>query len=113
MLKIDGIGNPAGQKWTLPEDFDAAIRLIDELRSFSRDVFINLSTGTWPSPFWLFSSDTIWRRGHDHYFEGDGPARERWITYRDARVHEFVVRTSPLFPLSSLMVHGVIFAKDA
>merc|ERR1712232_1010087 len=34
-------------------------------------------------------------------------------TYRDAMVYEHVVRVSPLFPLNSLMVHGVIFAKDA
>ena len=113
LLKLDGIGNPAGLDQTLEEDFDAAVSLIAELRKISSDVFINLSTGTWPSPFWLLYSDTVWRRGHDHYFEGSGCARERWITYRDAMVYANVVTQSPLFPLSSLMVHGIIFAKDA
>jgi len=113
LFKLDGIGNPAGFEQTLPEDFDAAVQLIAELRRLSREIFINLSTGTWPSPFWLMASDTVWRRGHDHYFAGEGPARERWITYRDAMVHQHVVRVSPLFPLNSLMVHGVVFAKDA
>ena len=42
--------------------------LNDELRKSKKDVFINLSTGTWSSPFWLLHSDTVWRRGHDHYF---------------------------------------------
>mmetsp|Transcript_47790 Transcript_47790/g.153966 ORF Transcript_47790/g.153966 Transcript_47790/m.153966 type:complete len:864 (+) Transcript_47790:176-2767(+) len=114
LLKLDGIGNPSGLQQTLVEDFDAAVKLIAELRKASKKVFINLSTGTWPSPFWLLSSDTVWRRGHDHYFSGpEGPARERWITYRDAMVHQHVVKVSPLFPLNSLMVHGVIYAKDA
>eukprot|EP00439_Symbiodinium_sp_Y106_P071191 s830_g12.t1 len=113
LLKLDGIGNPAGLDQTLEEDFDAAVSLIAELRKISSHVFINLSTGTWPSPFWLLYSDTVWRRGHDHYFEGKGPARERWITYRDAMVYANVVTQSPLFPLSSLMVHGIVFAKDA
>eukprot|EP00927_Polykrikos_kofoidii_P046782 TRINITY_DN40914_c0_g1_i1.p1 TRINITY_DN40914_c0_g1~~TRINITY_DN40914_c0_g1_i1.p1 ORF type:complete len:928 (-),score=156.62 TRINITY_DN40914_c0_g1_i1:115-2898(-) len=113
LLKLDGIGNPAGQDQTSAEDFDAAISLIAKLRKESRKVFINLSTGTWPSPFWLLSVDTVWRKGHDHYFAGYGPARERWITYRDSMVYHNVVKRSPLFPLNSLMVHGVIFAKDA
>mmetsp|Transcript_112652 Transcript_112652/g.224029 ORF Transcript_112652/g.224029 Transcript_112652/m.224029 type:complete len:863 (+) Transcript_112652:33-2621(+) len=113
LFKLDGIGNPSGFEQTLPEDFDAAVKLIAELRRLSREIFINLSTGTWPSPFWLMSSDTVWRRGHDHYFAGEGPARERWITYRDAMVYQHVVSVSPLFPLNSLMIHGVVFAKDA
>lgn len=114
LLKLDGIGNPSGMPETLQEDFDSAVALIAALRIVSSDIFINLSTGTWPSPFWLLHSDTVWRRGHDHYFEGpDGPARERWISYRDAMVYKNVVKESPLFPLNSLMIHGIIFAKDA
>lgn len=113
LLKLDGIGNPRGLKDTLAEDFEAAVSLIAELRSVSNRIFINLSTGTWASPFWLLYSDTVWRSGHDHYFEGEGVPRERWITYRDAQTYKNVVAKSPLFPLTSLMVHGVIFAKDA
>ena len=113
LLKLDGIGNPAGMGETLQEDFDSAMSLIAELRQVSSDIFINLSTGTWPSPFWLLHSDTVWRKGHDHYFEGEGPARERWVTYRDAMVYRNIVRESPLFPLNSLMIHGIIFAQSA
>ena len=114
LLKLDGIGNPAGISETLEEDFDSAVALIAEIRKISSDIFINLSTGTWPSPFWLLHSDTVWRRGHDHFFEGAvGPARERWINYRDAMVYQNVVKESPLFPLNSLMIHGIIFAQDA
>jgi len=113
LLKVDGIGNPNGGKWHSWEDFEAATRLVAELRRISESVFINLSTGTWPSPFWLHHSDTVWRGGHDHYFEGEGTERERWLTYRDYVTHMNVVSKSPLFPLSSLMTHGIIFAQDA
>lgn len=114
LFKLDGISNPAGQAETLEKDFASAIKLIASLRKVRSDIFINLSTGTWPSPFWLLYSDTVWRRGHDHFFEGPpGPPRERWITYRDSMVFQNVVMESPLFPLNSLMTHGVIFARDA
>lgn len=113
LLKLDGIGNPSGMAETLQEDFDSTVTLIGALRKARNDIFINLSTGTWPSPFWLLHSDTVWRRGHDHYFTGQGPARERWINYRDAMVYQNVVKESPFFPLNSLMIHGIIFAKDA
>jgi hypothetical protein len=47
LLKIDGVGNPAGQEHTMPEDFDAAVSMAASLRRISRSIFINLSTGTW------------------------------------------------------------------
>ena len=34
--------------------------------------------------------------------------RLRWVTYRDAVVYHLVYRKSPWFPLSSLMLHGII-----
>lgn len=113
MLKLDGVGDPAGRGHTSAHDWDATLRLLWELRASSPDIFINLSTGTWASPFWLLSADTIWRRGHDHYFEGVGVPRERWITYRDGRVYAEVVAKSPFFPLNSLMIHGIIYAESA
>ena len=47
LLKLDGIGNPAGMEFTTAEDFDAAVSLTAALRRISKSVFINLSTGTW------------------------------------------------------------------
>ena len=53
-------------------DFDAAIHLIGELRAKKPDLYVNLTTGTYPSPFWLFYADSIWRGGEDHSFAGVG-----------------------------------------
>lgn len=114
-FKIDGTGNVNS---VLPgsdfdSDFQAAISLIDDWRAARPDIFINLTTGTYPSPFWLRYADSIWRGGDDHSFAGVGTWRERWITYRDAATYRGVVQAGPLFPLNSLMLHGIIYAKQA
>lgn len=114
-FKIDGTGNvnaaiPGSE---FGSDFDAAIALIGELRAEKPDLYVNLTTGTYPSPFWLRYADSIWRGGEDHDFTGMGPDRQRWITYRDADTYAGVVRRGPLFPLNSLMLHGLIYAQHA
>jgi hypothetical protein len=109
-FKFDGIGGGTGAQ----RDFDAMLRLIGELRSLKPDIYINQTTGTWPSPFWLLYADSIWRGGADHSFvEGPEPARERWITYKDNDVYDRVVSRSDLYPLNSLMLHGIIYARSA
>jgi hypothetical protein len=115
-FKFDGIGSKQGPDVVDSSDgrdFTAMIRLIADLRAISPDVFINQTTGTWPSPFWLLNVDSIWRGGEDHDFAGVGSDRQRWITYRDAETYANVVRRGPLFPLNSLMVHGIIYAVHA
>ena len=114
-FKFDGTGNanrvvPGSQ---FDSDFDAAIHLIGELRAEKPSIYINLTTGTFPSPFWLRYADSIWRGGEDHSFAGVGSSRERWITYRDADTYEHVVLSGPLYPLNSLMLHGLIYARYA
>jgi hypothetical protein len=114
-FKFDGTGNVnsviKGSKFD--SDFDAAMHLISELRAKKPDLYVNLTTGTYPSPFWLLYADSIWRGGEDHSFAGVGTDRQRWITYRDAQIYRWVVEEGPLFPLNSLMLHGLIFARYA
>ena len=74
-FKFDGTGNAneviKGSEFD--SDFDAAIHLIGELRGKKPDIYMNLTTGTYPSPFWLRYADSIWRGGEDH----DSPASAR------------------------------------
>ena len=114
-FKFDGTGNAsqAIPGSAFDSDFDAAIHLIGELREVKPDLFVNLTTGTFPSPFWLRWADSIWRGGEDHDFAGVGSDRQRWITYRDGDTYQGVVARGPLFPLNSLMLHGIIFARHA
>ncbi|MCP3719261.1 enterotoxin [Paraburkholderia sp. CNPSo 3281] len=112
-FKFDGTGN-ADRVFPgslFDSDWDAAIQLIGDIRAAKPETFINLSTGTQPSPFWLRYADAIWRGGSDDGQAGSGTSRERWITYRDAQTYRNVVLRSPLFPLNSLMLHGIILAQ--
>ena len=114
-FKFDGTGNvdsvvPGS---AFDSDFAAAIHLIGRLRQQKPDIYINLTTGTSPSPFWLRYADSIWRGGDDHSFAGVGTDRQRWITYRDGDTYRGIVQKGPLFPVSSLMLHGVLYAKQA
>jgi hypothetical protein len=112
-FKFDGTGNAdtmvPGSRFD--SDWDAAIQLIEDIRETRPDTFINLTVGTYPSPFWLRYADSIWRGGKDDDLAGVGSSRERWITYRDAQTYHNVVVRSPLFPLNSLMLHGIIYAQ--
>ncbi len=113
-FKFDGLA--AGAKANesgLTRDGDAMLRLVGDLRAAKPDIYINQTTGTWPSPFWLLYVDSTWRGGADHDFHGKGAARQRWITYRDMETYNNVVRRGPLYPLNSLMLHGIIYATNA
>jgi hypothetical protein len=114
-FKFDGTGSTSttvpGSRFN--SDFDAAISLIGDLRKAEPGLYVNLTTGTYPSPFWLRWADSTWRGGYDHSFTGVGTERQRWITYRDAATFEHVVKRGPLYPLNSLMLHGLIYARYA
>ena len=113
-FKFDGIGENTGKSSGAMRDFDAMLKLIAELRALKPDLYINQTTGTWPSPFWLLYADSIWRGGEDHSFlPGKEPERERWISYKDNDVYEHIVGNSELYPLNSLMLHGIIYARHA
>jgi len=114
-FKFDGTGNVAHvfPGSLFDSDFDAMLALIADLRTERSDLYVNLTTGTYPSPFFLRSCDSIWRGGEDHEFAGVGSWRQKWITYRDADTYAGIVQKGPLFPLNSLMLHGMIYAKHA
>jgi len=102
-FKFDGLA--AGAKANesgLTRDGDAMLRLVEDLRAAKPDIYINQTTGTWPSPFWLLYVDSTWRGGADHDFQGKGSWCQQWMTYRDTQTYENVVKVAPLYPLNSL-----------
>jgi hypothetical protein len=113
-FKFDGLaaGAQAGEKG-LTRDGDAMLRLIGDLRRADPNIYINQTTGTWPSPFWLLDVDSTWRGGGDHWFAGKGSWCQQWMTYRDAQTYKNVVQRGPLYPLNALMLHGIIYATNA
>ncbi len=114
-FKLDGMGN--ANNWIkgsqFASDFDASIELIKNMREANKDLFINLTTGTDASPSWLFYADSIWRQGDDINVYGKGSPVQQWMTYRDAETYRSIVRKGPLFPINSLMYHGIVSAEHA
>ncbi|NUQ65517.1 MAG: enterotoxin [Pirellulales bacterium] len=113
-FKYDGIAQGIDSRGAGAEfspDVESLLELIRELRRHRPDVFVSNTTGTWPSPYWLFFGDSIWRNGHDWNVHGTGPKRQQWITYRDMIVHRMIARRAPLYPLNSLMTVTVCYAQ--
>ncbi len=113
-FKFDGIAsgmyaNGSGAAYIL--DTEAMRRLMLELRHEDPNLYINLTTGSWPSPFWLRYADSLWRQGEDMGFAGKGTRQEQWITYRDQETHNNIVLKGPLYPLNSLMTQGVAYSR--
>ena len=60
-FKIDGTGSAQQvvQGSSFGSDFEAAIALINDMRRLEPRIYVNLTTGTYPSPFWLRWCDSI------------------------------------------------------
>ena len=84
--------------------------LARELRAIEPKLMINVTVGTWPSPFWLNHIDCTWRNGTaDVFWYGDaGNERDKWLTFRDTELYRCFVKKSPLYPLNSVMHHGIV-----
>ncbi|RYX86651.1 enterotoxin [bacterium] len=113
MMREDGVNyfkwDKAGAGVT--PHFLALLRLANELRHENPNVYINVTVGTWPSPFWLNHIDSTWRSGGDMGWAGVGNKREQWLTYRDQELYNRVVKPGPLYPLNSIMHHGISLGR--
>ena len=115
-IKVQGIAAAAGARPTYILDTEALRRLMLELRDRNNggepDLFINFTSGSWPSPFWLRYADSLWRQGHDTGFRGPGPAQQQWLTYRDGETYRNIVCRGSLYPINSLMTGGIVYSRN-
>jgi len=112
-FKFDGVGPGDVSKGAGSEygpDIEALLQLISDLRNIRPELFVNTTVGTWPSPYWLWYSDSIWRSGRDVGYHGSGSTRQRWLTYRDMIGYQLRTRRGPLYPLNSLKFQSVMCA---
>lgn len=113
LFKFDGVGagnGVNGASIIYQKDIEAFLRLITELREVKPDVYFSLTVGTWPSVYFLKYGDAIWRAGDDTGLSGEGSLRQQWMNYRDTETYKNVVLRAPLYPLNSLMYHGICIA---
>jgi hypothetical protein len=110
IFKLDGVGEgneASGSNLAWQSDIEAFLRFTGELRKIKPDIYLSLTIGTWPSVYFLKYGDATWRSGDDTNVRGKGSRRQQWINYRDSVVYVNVVQRAPLYPLSSIMYHGI------
>ena len=115
MFKFDGVGlgdGTEGASASYEKDIDALLNLVSGLKTIKPDLYFSLTIGTWPSPYWLYHGDATWRNGFDTGVSGAGSKRQQWITFRDIEAYKNVVLRGPLYPLNSLMYHGICIADN-
>jgi hypothetical protein len=79
-------------------------------RVLNPQVFLNVTSGTWLSPWWVKFANTIWMQGNDYGY-ANVPSisqRDRAMTYRDCVLYEGLRKNNFWFPLANLMTHGII-----
>ena len=90
---------------------DAFLGVLDTLRADRPDVHIDVTVGTWPSPWWLKWADYVWMGGADYAFTEDVPSltlRDQSVTYRDEVMYDNLVVQKQAMPTSAFMTHGLI-----
>jgi len=83
------------------------------VREKNPNIFLNITSGTWMSPWWVKYANTIWMQGADYGF-ADVPSissRDASITYRDIVLYEDWKVKDLWFPIANLMTHGIIKGK--
>ncbi len=88
----------------------AVAELCKTVRLASPEVFLNITSGTWLSPWWLLYANQIWMQGYDYGY-ANVPSiskRDAAMTYRDYVLYDDFRRKGFWFPIANLMTHGII-----
>lgn len=107
-FKYDGLG---GSEPKYLPDMEAGAKLISKLRMADPDLYVNITVGSWPSPFWLKFADCTWRGSGDLHNAGQGNGSQKFMTYRDGTLHNNIVIRAPYYPLNSIMTVGIAYAN--
>jgi hypothetical protein len=89
---------------------ESVIDLCRSVRAENPDIYLNITSGTWLSPWWVKYANMIWMQGHDYGYS-DVPSlsrRDAAITYRDYVLFDDLKKNDFWFPVANLMTHGII-----
>jgi hypothetical protein len=89
---------------------EAVKDLCTAVREINPKMYLNITSGTWLSPWWMKYANMIWMQGHDYGY-ANAPSiskRDAAITYRDVVLYEDYGIHDFWFPISNLMTHGII-----
>ncbi len=105
----EGHGHPIGLA-SRRAVLENVIDLSRTMREANPDIYLNITSGTWLSPWWLMIANQIWMQGYDYGY-ADVPSltdRDAAMTYRDHVLYDDFAAQDCWFPLSNLMTHGII-----
>jgi len=80
------------------------------VRSINQRAYLNITSGTWLSPWWVKYANQIWM-DYDDYGYADLPSlspRDAAITFRDAGLYTDFTTKDLWFPMANMMTHGII-----
>lgn len=89
---------------------ESVIAKCKAVRAVNPHEYLNITSGTWMSPWWLQYANQIWMQGQDYGY-ADVPSvneRDAAITYKDFVLYDDFHNQDLWFPVSNLMTHGVI-----
>jgi len=93
---------------------DAFLDLLAWERKLQPDIFINLSSGAWLSPWWLMHADTVWAGGGEFGYDKNLPQlspREWEMSFRDQHLYDRFRSERQVCPLSALGTSGIIHGR--
>jgi hypothetical protein len=89
---------------------ESVIEKCSAVRAINPSMYLNITSGTWLSPWWVKYANQIWMDGEDYGY-ADVPsisARDAAITYRDFVFYDDFKVKDLWFPISNLMAGGII-----
>jgi len=102
-------GHPVGV-YSRRAVMESVIDLCRSVRAENPNIFLNITSGTWLSPWWVKYANTIWMQGGDYGYSNvpSISRRDGAITYRDYVLFEDYGKNDFWFPIANLMTHGII-----
>ena len=102
-------GHPVGV-YSRRAVMESVIDLCQSVRAENPNIFLNVTSGTWLSPWWVKYANTIWMQGGDYGYANvpSVSRRDGAITYRDYVLFEDYGKNDFWFPIANLMTHGII-----
>jgi hypothetical protein len=93
---------------------DACLDLLDYERKLQPDIFLNLTSGVWLSPWWFVHAEAVWAGGGDFGYDKHYPQlspREWEMSFRDQHLYESYRVERQQCPISALATNGIIHGR--
>ena len=110
----EGHGHLPQSAYGFEANVDAYIEMLKLLKQVNPKIFLNCTGGMWLSPWWLMYCDTVWRGASDTGYERAHPfvdQRAQAISYVDGVLYDNFIKNRYQFPISALMVHGIVYGR--